>query len=66
VNRRGDAVMGFSHAKTAHHFLLKPDGGVIQVEADGANDVASRDQIRRHLKHMIVGGMSKGLGMIIP
>jgi hypothetical protein len=52
VNRRGDPVMGFSHAKTTHHFLLKPDGGVIQVEANGANDVASRDQIRRHLKHI--------------
>jgi hypothetical protein len=52
VNRRGDEVMGFSHAKTTHHFLLKPDGGVIQVEADDANDGASRDQIRRHLKHI--------------
>jgi hypothetical protein len=52
VNRRGDAVMGFSHAKTTHHFLLKPGGGVIQVEANDANDIASRDQIRRHLKHI--------------
>ena len=52
VNRRGDAVMGFSHAKTTHHFLLKPDGGVIQVEANEANDVSSRDWIRRHLKHI--------------
>ena len=52
VNRRGDAVMGFSHAKTTHHFLLKPDGGVIQVESNDANDIASRDQIRRHLKHI--------------
>lgn len=52
VNRRGDAAMGFSHAKTTHHFLLKSGGGVIQVEANDANDVASRDQIRRHLKHI--------------
>lgn len=44
--------MGFSHAKTTHHFLLKSGGGVIQVEANDANDVASRDQIRRHLKHI--------------
>ena len=44
--------MGFSHAKTTHHFLLKPDGGVIQVEANEANDAASRDRIRRHLKHI--------------
>src|SRR5262245_43822059 len=52
VNRRGDAVMGFSHTKTTHHFLLKPDGGMIQVEANDANDIASRDQIRQHLKHI--------------
>jgi hypothetical protein len=52
VNRRGDAAMGFSHAKTTHHFLLKSDGGAIQVEANDANDSASRDQIRVHLKHI--------------
>jgi hypothetical protein len=52
VNRRGDAVMGFSHAKTTHHFLIKPGGGVIQVEANVANDVSTSDQIRRHLKHI--------------
>lgn len=52
VNRRGDEVMGFSHAKTTHHFLLKTDGGAIQVEANNANDAASRDQIRQHLKHI--------------
>ncbi len=52
VNRRGDAAMGFSHAKTTHHFLLKSDGGVIQVEANDAADIASRDRIRQHLKHI--------------
>jgi hypothetical protein len=52
VNRRGDAAMGFSHAKTTHHFLLKPDGGVIQVEANEASDTASRNKIRQHLKHI--------------
>ncbi|MGH9935527.1 MAG: hypothetical protein ACREAM_04720, partial [Blastocatellia bacterium] len=52
VNRRGDKAMGFSHAKTTHHFLLKTDGGVIQVEANDASDTASRDQIRQHLKHI--------------
>jgi hypothetical protein len=52
VNRRGDAAMGFSHAKTTHHFLLKTDGGVIQVEANDTSDTASCDQIRQHLKHI--------------
>jgi hypothetical protein len=52
VNQRGDHEMGFSHAKTTHHFRLKRDGGIIEVSANGANDNASRDQIRRHLKHI--------------
>src|SRR5262245_6923340 len=52
LNRRGDAVMWLSHAKTTHHFLLKSDGGLIRVEANDANDGASPDQIRRHLKHI--------------
>ncbi len=47
-----DHVMGFSQAKTTHHFLLYPSGGVIQVEANDANDTASRDQIRAHLPHI--------------
>src|SRR5262245_26913470 len=52
VNQRGDMAMGFSHAKTTHHFLLKSDGGVIQVDANDAGDMTSRDQIRQHLKHI--------------
>jgi hypothetical protein len=52
VNQRGDQVMGFDHAKTKHHFLLRPDGGVIQVEATDPKDTASRDEIRQHLRHI--------------
>jgi hypothetical protein len=52
VNRRGDREMGFSHAKTTHHFRLKSDGGIIEVTANSTNDTASRDQIRQHLKHI--------------
>lgn len=44
--------MGFSHTKTAHHFLLKGAGGIIEVTAISGADTASRDQIRRHLKHI--------------
>jgi len=44
--------MGFSHEKTAHHFTLLADGGVIAVEADSKTDSASRDQIRIHLGHI--------------
>ena len=52
VNQRGDQTMGFSHTKTTHHFRLKTDGGAIEVEANAAEDTASRDQIRTHLKHI--------------
>lgn len=49
LDARGDRVMGFDHARTTHHFLLRADGGVIQVEANDPADRASIDQIRSHL-----------------
>lgn len=49
---RGEKGMGFSQTTTAHHFLLKPDGGVIAVSANDAKDTAARDQIRMHLTHI--------------
>lgn len=52
VNERGDKVMGFSHEKTTHHFILLTDGGAIDVAANDATDTKSRDQIRMHLKHI--------------
>jgi hypothetical protein len=52
MNERGDKVMGFDHTKTTHHFLLRSDGGAIQVVANDAADKESRDQIRRHLRHI--------------
>ena len=52
MNKRGDKHMGFDHLKTTHHFLLAKDGGTIQVEANDAKDLESRDQIRGHLRHI--------------
>lgn len=52
MEHRGDDGMGFSQAKTTHHFLLKPEGGVIAVSANDAADSESRDQIRTHLAHI--------------
>jgi hypothetical protein len=49
---RGEKGMGFSQTATTHHFLLKPDGGVISVSANDPKDTASRDQIRMHLTHI--------------
>lgn len=59
VDARGDAAMGFSHAKTTHHFRLYADGGAIDVSANDAADAESRDQIRGHLA-LIARAFSEG------
>jgi hypothetical protein len=53
VVKRGDHVMGFSHDKATHHFLLYPDGGAIEVESNSAEDTATRDEIRSHFAHIV-------------
>lgn len=52
LDERGAHEMGFSQTATVHHFLLKPDGGVIQVEVRDAADATNRDLISRHLSHI--------------
>ncbi|HWM94624.1 MAG TPA: hypothetical protein VN493_27970 [Thermoanaerobaculia bacterium] len=49
LDLRGDKVMGFDHSQTIHHFLIEPEGGVIQVEATDPADSESRKAIRSHL-----------------
>ncbi len=53
VIERGDHVMGFSHDKATHHFLLYPDGGAIDVQANKPEDPATRDAIRSHFTHIV-------------
>jgi hypothetical protein len=43
---------GFAQGKTTHHFLLRKDGGAIQVIANSASDKSSRDEIQMHLRHI--------------
>lgn len=52
MNERGEHAMGFSQTATTHHFFLKSDGGVIQVEVNDPKDTSSRDNIRMHLGHI--------------
>ena len=52
MNKRGDKAMGFDHLKTTHHFLLANEGGSIGVTANDPKDKESRDQIRKHLRHI--------------
>ncbi len=52
MNERGEKGMGFSQTDTTHHFLLKSNGGVIQVEANDSADTTNRNEIRMHLGHI--------------
>ena len=49
VDRRGDAVMGFSHETTKHTFRLTKSGGAIEVRATDPKDADSIGRIRTHL-----------------
>jgi len=49
---RGNQGMGFAQSKTTHHFLLRKDGGAIQVTAQSVDDKASVEHIRMHLEHV--------------
>jgi hypothetical protein len=53
VEEHGDKVMGFSHEKTTHHFVLTADGGLIEARANDIKDTASLDQIRGHFQHIV-------------
>jgi hypothetical protein len=59
MNQRGNAGMGFDQEKTTHHFRLLPDGGSIDVNANEATDIITRNEIRDHLRH-IAGMFSAG------
>src|ERR1051326_287938 len=52
MEKRGDQGMGFAQDKTTHHFLLRKDGGAIQVTANAADDKTSREEIQMHLHHI--------------
>jgi hypothetical protein len=51
MNKRGNQGMGFDQQKITHHFLLRKDGGAIQVTANSA-DKASKEEIQMHLHHI--------------
>jgi hypothetical protein len=52
VDHRHDAATGVSHEASVHHFLLRPDGGTIRLEAKPDAPPEDRDQIRAHLRHV--------------
>ena len=52
MDKRGDQGMGFAQVKITHHFLLRKDGGAIQVTANSADDKTSKEEIQMHLHHI--------------
>ena len=50
INKRGAVAMGFDQDSVAHHFLLTPEGGTIQVDVKSASDDVNRQAIRTHLR----------------
>ena len=52
MEKRGNQGMGFDQDKITHHFLLRKDGGAIQVTANSADDKTSREEIQMHLHHI--------------
>jgi len=52
MTHRGDAVMGFDQASTAHHFRLYADGGAIEVSVKDPVHTRDLAAIRTHLSHI--------------
>jgi len=52
MEKRGNQGMGFAQNATTHHFLLRKDGGAIQVTANSSQDKNSIDEIHMHLQHI--------------
>ncbi|MFL6313435.1 MAG: hypothetical protein ACJ71W_15145 [Terriglobales bacterium] len=52
MEHRGNQGMGFDQEKITHHFLLRKDGGAIQVTANSADDKTSKEEIQMHLHHI--------------
>ena len=52
VDHRHRGATGIPTEGSVHHFRLTSDGGSITLEATDAEDAATRDQIRAHLRHV--------------
>jgi hypothetical protein len=54
VEKHGDeAMMGFPHDRTRHHFRLYSDGGAIEVTVSDTKDAQNLQAIRSHLTHIV-------------
>jgi hypothetical protein len=54
LKERGRLAMGFDQDRTTHHFVLRPDGGIISVEVNDPSDDQNRRAIRQHLRQIAI------------
>jgi hypothetical protein len=52
MKKRGTAAMGFDQDRVAHHFVLTPQGGTIQVDVTDGSDEKNLQAIRVHLRQI--------------
>jgi hypothetical protein len=54
VVQRGESHdgMGFSQTTTTHHFILTPNGGIVQVTANDPKNTEQIETIQMHMKHI--------------
>jgi hypothetical protein len=52
LKERGRRAMGFDQDRTTHHFILRPDGGIISVEVNDPTDDTNRNAVRTHLQRI--------------
>ena len=52
LQERGLRAMGFDQDRTTHHFILRPDGGIISVEVNDPTDDTNRNAIRTHIERI--------------
>ena len=54
VVQRGESHtgMGFSQVTTTHHFILTPNGGIVQVTANDPKNTEQIETIQRHVEHI--------------
>jgi hypothetical protein len=54
VVQRGEshAGMDFSQTTSTHHFILTPDGGIVQVTANDSANTEQIEAIQMHMKHI--------------
>src|SRR5215216_4586279 len=52
LKKRGALAMGFDQDQAVHHFLLRANGGAIEVVAKNAADAGTISQVQSHFREI--------------